>query len=175
MKQKLIYELLSALFIFTGFVMSAMLYLTLPDGASYVSEDHLVVVASLLLLTAGIFLCNANVIKYSEKCTLSNEIFADERLQKLWKESFRSMTRYDVCAGLCRFAICWVVMNYLMAPKDYVLDARSIAVVLTLSALSLILILSYLLCEYKDVISKNAISSGRLDNDDLQTSDDDEG
>ena len=37
-KQKLIYELLSALFIFAGFIMSDTLYLTLPDNASYVSD-----------------------------------------------------------------------------------------------------------------------------------------
>lgn len=169
-KQKLIYELLSALFIFSGFVMSITLYLTLSDNA-YV-PDYVFVIASLLLLTAGIFFCDANIIKHSEKCALSHEIFADEGLQKRWKESFRTVTNFCVSGQLCKFASCWVIMGYLMTPKDYVLGTRSIAVVLTLSALSLILILSYLLCEYKDVISKNAISSGRLDNDDLQTSDD---
>lgn len=65
-KQKLIYELLSALFIFAGFIMSATLYLTLPDNASYVS-DGAIVIAILLLLTAVIFFCDASVIKYSEK------------------------------------------------------------------------------------------------------------
>ena len=59
-------------------------------------------------------------------------------------------------------------MGYLMSHKDYVLDVRSLAVVLTLSALSLLLISLYLLYEYKYAIS----SSEYLDNDNSQTSDD---
>ena len=166
-KQKLIYELLSALFIFTGFTMSATLYLTLPDNASYVS-DSAVVIAILLLLTAVIFFCDASVIKYSEKCTLSHEMFTDERMQELWKKSLCNMTNFCVSGELCRFSICWVIMDCLMSHKDYVLDVRSLAVVLTLSALLLLFIVLYLLYEYRTMIA----SSDRPDNDDLQTSDD---
>jgi|GEM_PF-4266534 len=167
-KQKLIYELLSALFIFSGFIMSATLYLTLPENVSHVS-DSVVTIASLLLLVAIIFFCNASVIKYSEKCTLSHEMFTDERMYELWKKSFRSMVQFDTCKQLCWVSICWTIMSYLVAHKDYVLDVRSIAVVLTVSVLSLLFISLYLLYEYRGVISS---SSEHLDNDNLQTSDD---